>query len=66
MRNIKLSDVREGSTVRVDTYINGTVTGTVDEVEEDVKNGMPGISYTTTNGDGHWCYLDQIARVVKY
>ena len=33
----------------------------VEEVEEDVKNGRPGIGY----GDS-WAYLTQVDRVVKY
>jgi hypothetical protein len=34
---------------------------TVEGVDSDIKNGMPGIDY-----DGHWAYLSQVVRVVKY
>jgi serine/threonine protein kinase len=34
---------------------------TVTDVEDDVKNGLPGICY-----DDSWAYLTQVDRVVKY
>jgi hypothetical protein len=33
----------------------------VEAVEDDIKNGRPGIDY-----DGSWAYLSQVDRVVKY
>lgn len=65
---IKLSQVRAGSVilVRGSWGSDPAVRATVDSVEEDIKNGRPGIDYTTVNGDGHWAYLDQISKVITY
>ena len=60
---VKLEDVREGSVVIVrGNFGNGkpqrvVVTG----VDEDIKNGRPGIDY----GDS-WAYLTQVDSVVTY
>jgi hypothetical protein len=61
--NVKLEDVREGSVVVVrGNFGSGPEeTVTVEYVDSDIKNGMPGIDY-----DGHWAYLSQVQRVVKY
>lgn len=59
----KLEDLNVGDTVVVNTWGNGKQSGTIVEVEDDIKNGMPGISYDTANGEGFWCYLDQISEV---
>ena len=61
--NVKLSEVREGSVVIVrGNFGNGPEERVVVEnVERDIKNGQPGIDY-----DGHWAYLSQVQRVVKY
>ena len=58
---VTLKDIREGSVVIVRGNFG---TGpeqrvTVLEVEEDVKNGRPGICY-----DESWAYLTQVQRVV--
>jgi len=37
---------------------------TVTCVEDDVKNGIPGIDYTTQSGDSHWAYMHQVYRIV--
>ena len=63
LKRVMLSDIREGSIVRVrDNFGSGSpknviVTG----VDEDIKNGLPGIDY-----DDSWAYLTQVDRVVKY
>ncbi len=65
---ITLKQLREGSIV----YVRGAfgtgpaVRATVTEVCADVKNGRPGIDYTTEDGDDHWAYLDQVQAVYKY
>jgi hypothetical protein len=65
---ISLKQLREGSVV----YVRGafgtgpSVKATVTEVCEDVKNGRPGIDYTTEDGDDHWAYLDQVQAVYKF
>ena len=63
LKRVMLSDIREGSIVRVrDNFGSGSpknviVTG----VDEDIKNGLPGIDY-----DDSWAYLTQVDRVIKY
>jgi hypothetical protein len=61
--NVQLKDVREGSIVIVrGNFGSGPEERvTVEGVDSDIKNGMPGIDY-----DGHWAYLSQVVRVVKY
>jgi hypothetical protein len=61
--NVQLKDVREGSVVIVrGNFGSGPEERvTVEGVDSDIKNGMPGIDY-----DGHWAYLSQVVRVVKY
>jgi hypothetical protein len=58
-----LSDMRVGSRVIVrDNFGNGRPREvTVLDLDEDIKNGRPGIDY-----DGSWAYLTQVDRVVKY
>jgi hypothetical protein len=60
---VTLKDIREGSVVVVrGNFGNGPEERvTVQEVEEDVKNGRPGICY-----DESWAYLSQVMRVVTY
>ena len=60
---IKLEDIREGSVVIVrGNFGSGTPQRVVVEaVEEDIKNGRPGIDY-----EGSWAYLTQVDRVVTY
>ncbi len=63
---IKLSDLKEGTEIVVKTWDGNKVRGVVEEVELDGKNGQPTIGYTrVSNGDGHWCYLDQVVRIVE-
>jgi hypothetical protein len=61
--NVQLKDVREGSVVIVRCNFGSGPEErvTVEGVDSDIKNGMPGIDY-----DGHWAYLSQVVRVVKY
>ena len=65
---ITLDDVRLGSVVKVATDFGSgpIVTGTVVELDEDIKNGYPGISYDLPDGDCRWAYIDQVKRVVTY
>ena len=63
LKRVNLSTIRVGSRVIVrDNFGNGRPREvTVAEVEDDVKNGCPGICY-----DDSWAYLTQVDRVVKY
>ena len=58
-----LSDMRVGSRVIVrDNFGTGRPREvTVLDLDEDIKNGRPGIDY-----EGSWAYLSQVDRVVKY
>jgi hypothetical protein len=60
---VKLTDIREGSIVMVRGSFGSAppVKVTVRAVDEDIKNGSPGIDY-----DSSWAYLHQIDRVVSY
>jgi len=42
------------------------VRATIENVEQDVKNGQPGIDYVDSKGEGYWAYAKQIVRVVEY
>lgn len=65
---VTLKQLREGSVV----YVRGAfgtgpaVKATVTAVEKDIKNGRPGIDYTTEDGDDLWAYLDQVQAVYTY
>jgi len=61
--NVTISDIRSGSRVIVrDNFGSGRPREVVVEnVDEDIKNGRPGIDY-----DDSWAYLTQVDRVVKY
>lgn len=60
---IKLKDIREGSVVMVrEAFGTGLERKVVVEaVDEDIKNGRPGIEY-----DESWAYLYQVIKVVTY
>ena len=60
---VRLEDIREGSIVMVrpDFGMSPAIKVVVEEVEENVKNGLPGFCYKD-----HWAYLDQIQRVITY
>ena len=68
MANYEWNKIKEGSVVYVRTNFGQgpTVKGTVTGVEEDVKNGQPGIDYEDETGTGWWAYRDQIAGVYSY
>jgi len=67
---VKLSDMRIGSTINVrGCFGSGKhVLATVVTIEEDIKNGRPGIDYETEDGDGDlcWAYLEQVDKVIEY
>lgn len=61
--------IREGSEVIVaGAFGNGPkVTGIVDGVHENIKNGQPGIDYTIKGTrDTRWAYMSQVMRVIQY
>lgn len=64
----RLEDLVIGMTVQVKSgFGNGPIhTGVITEIEEDIKNGYPGIGYDVVGLDGkptddsRWAYLDQV------
>jgi hypothetical protein len=60
---VQPEDIREGSVVvvRGDFGQGRPREVVVEAVEEDIKNGRPGIDYA-----GSWAYLSQVDRVVSY
>jgi protein involved in polysaccharide export with SLBB domain len=62
--SVDFKNVKIGDTVRVRIWGGGTRTGVVSEVDEDIKNGRPGISYDAAD-DGYWCYADQIIERIS-
>jgi hypothetical protein len=38
--------------------------GTIVELERDGKNGLPTACYDLDNGEGYWCYMYQIKRIL--
>lgn len=67
-KNVKLNQIREGSTVYVRGDFGGglSVKAIVTCVDSDIKNGLPGIDYTTEDGDNRWAYLTQVDRVINF
>ena len=61
--NVNLKDIRVGSRVIVrDNFGTGRPREvTVLDLDDDIKNGRPGIDY-----DESWAYLTQVDRVVTY
>lgn len=65
---MQLEDISVGDVVEVmDAWGTGPLlVGTVVEIEEDIKNGEPGISYDLHDGHSKWAYLYQVKKVVKF
>lgn len=53
--------VRVGSVVKLSNWGGGTSTVTVTNVEENIKNGEPGL-----DAEGRWAYADQVLAVVAF
>lgn len=69
MYQIQIDQLREGSTVVVRGGFGAEVPKRVrvSEVEEDIKNGRPGICYVDPDtGNERWAYLYQVDRVVEF
>jgi hypothetical protein len=64
---ISINQIRVGSVVRVrpDFGMGAPIEVKVDYMEEDVKNGLPGIGYRGAEYD-RWAYLSQVDAVVTY
>lgn len=67
---ITLKQVREGSIVylRGDFGTGPLIRAIVTNVEQDIKNGLPGVDYYPESdpSDGRWAYLDQVQSVQQY
>ena len=63
LKTFRVSDIRTGSIVivRGNFGLGMSQIVSVENVEDNIKNGKPGITY------GHsWAYLDQVVQVLKY
>ena len=58
------NNIGPGSVVKVKTWENTVVIGTVDDVDYEGKNGMATFGYVMDNGEGRWAYFNQIADVI--
>ena len=67
---IKLSQVREGSIVKVRGGFGNEPAkrAWVEAVDSNIKNGRPGIDYTELGPTGceRWAYLDQVVEVETF
>jgi hypothetical protein len=66
---VTLSQVREGSIVKVrgDFGQGPAKRARVDSVDDNIKNGRPGIDYTVlSDGDSRWAYLEQVLEVEQF
>ena len=62
--SIQYSDLRDG--MRIEVLNGGELhVGTIVELERNIKNGLPGANYDLDNGEGYWCYVDQIRRILS-
>jgi len=63
LKTIRVSDIRTGSVVvvRGDFGLGMSQIVSVDYLEDNIKNGKPGITYGRS-----WAYLDQVVQVLKY
>ena len=63
LKQVRVSDIRAGSVVIVkgNFGLGMSQIVSVDYVEDNIKNGKPGITY-----DRSWAYLDQVVQVLKY
>ena len=62
----KLPDLCVGTFIRVRHSTDVSHVGRVDAIHRNIKNGMPGVDYTTpTDQKRWWCYLEQITEIIK-
>lgn len=55
-----IDKLRIGQRIQVSCWSGAYRSGTIKNIEMDIKNGRPGVDYTSDKGEGFWCYLDQI------
>ena len=58
---MKITDISKGDKV----VVNNSMSGIVDAVHAGIKNGLPGIDYTTDDKKPMFCYLSQITSHTK-
>ena len=59
--SIEFETLPAGTKVIYRSNSGATRRGTVEDYDEDIKNGRPGYDFV----DGGWCYSDQIVRVLS-
>lgn len=42
------------------------VVGTITEIDNDIKNGIPGVGYEDEDGEGFWAYDHQVKKAVDF
>lgn len=58
-------DVRKGTLLQARLFLGNLVTGSVLAIEPHGRNGQT--TLTLECGDaGHWCYPDQVERVIEF
>lgn len=60
---LKITDIRVGSVVRLRPAFGtgNPIEVKVSNVDDDIKNGRPGIDY-----NGSWAYLSQVDEVITF
>ena len=64
-KHYELKDFKVGQKVLINTWAEGNRIGFVEYVDSDIKNGSPGIEYRDAQGNGWWCYLDQVINILN-
>ena len=62
--NINIDELKSDTKIIVRTWCEGLRLGIVENVDYD--EGVPvSVSYVDSEGEGYWCYFDQIVRIVS-
>lgn len=64
---MKITELKKGDRVIVSHNWGAgpRIEGTIDEIDDNIKNGRPGIIYIADNGECYWAYIDQVIKKVS-
>jgi len=64
---MKLKDLKVGDKVLVKSNFGSgpAENGVVENIDENIKNGMEGIDYILDDGSVKWAYIEQIIRKIS-